>query len=386
MNRPGIFEKTLTYSIAIIISYTFLIVFLGDPAKGLIEKGITEDVLLRRNFLIKALSSGPSAADFFDASNMQFAGEWTIGTYSMATYALTNIAMFDPLTAKESSEIVANWIQYCLEEKVYAFDKAAWNENPLDEQVLNADRGHLGYYGHLNLMLGCYALLNNDGKYKELHLKISNAIAKRMAKYGHRHVETYPLETYPPDNSVAVASLKVADITIGTNYKELVNEWVQQSKQIEDKPYGLIAFQIDSVTGKPLQSCRGSHIGWNSFFMPLIDAEYAGIQFQRFKKFMLFKMPGLAAFKEYPKGNFFRIDCDTGPVIFGLGGTATGFSVAGARWSLDKRLLTDLLRTIEMFGTSVKKKNMKKYIVSPVVGDAIMLAMKTACPWRPIWK
>jgi hypothetical protein len=207
-----------------------------------------------------------------------------------------------------------------------------------------------------------------------------------MKKYPHRHIETYPGETYPPDNTVAAASLKIADMVLGTNYKIIIDEWVEQSKKIEYKPYGLIVFQIDSKSGKPLQTCRGSNVGWNSFFLPLVDEEYAKVQFKRFKRYMLARLGDFAMFKEYPRGNWFRADRDSGPVIFGLGGTATAFSVAGARWISNKDLLSSLLRSFELVAVSIKRGNTKRYVVIPVVGDAIMLAMKTACPWRPLWK
>lgn len=380
-----IVERFVKYLIGIVSGYVSLFFFLGDPGKGLLEKGISKDIISRKNFLVKTLSKGPSAADFFQSSDMQFTGEWALGTYSMATYALTNIAMLEPAAAKESSEIIAKWIEFCLDEKISAFDRIAWNENPLDEKVFKGDRGHIGYYGHLNLMLGCYALLNNDGRFKELHRKICDAITRRMTKYPHRHIETYPYETYPPDNSVSVASLKVADMTLGTSYKQLIDDWIRESKLIEIQPYGLVVFQIDSVSGQPVQTCRGSNIGWNSFFLPLIDEEYAEIQFVRFKKYMRRSFLGFSAFKEHPQGNLFVMDCDTGPVIFGLGGTATAFSVAGARWTHDKALLSGLLRSVEVIGTSISRKDKKKYIVLPVVGDAIILAMKTACRWEPLW-
>lgn len=384
MKERTILNKILIYFIVVAVGYLSLIFFLSSPGKGI--GIINEDILFRRNFLIKTLSGGPSAADLFQSIDAQFTGEWMLVTYSMAAYALTNIAMIEPQTAEESSRIIAQWIKYCLDKEVFAFDKVGWDENPLDSKVLESDRGHIGYYGHLNLMLGCYALLNNDGQFRELHQSISDAIARRMRKYPHRNVETYPFETYPADNTVAVASLRISDMTQGTDYSQLISEWIEQSKLIEMPPYGLIVFQIDSITGKPLQECRGSHIGWNSFFLPLIDEKYADIQFERFKRYMLRRIPCFSAFKEYPKGNFFRMDCDTGPVIFGIGGTATGFSVAGALWSKDERLLSELLRSIEAVGTSVTKKNMKRYILFPVVGDAIMLAMKTAGRWGPLWK
>ena len=387
IRRTLIHKKILSYLVAIAVGYLCLIFFLGDPGKDLLNTGITKDVLQRRNFLINALSQKPSAADIFEKSDMQYTGEGMLGTYAMATYALTNIAMLEPKTANESSRIIAQWIRACLKEPLFAFDKIAWlGENPLEPGILSLDRGHIGYYGHLNLMLGCYSLLNNDGQFKDLHSALSEAIARRMRKFSHRHIETYPYETYPPDNTVAAASLKIAGMALGADYKELLKQWVEESKKIEWQPYGLIVFQIESYAGKPLQTCRGSNIGWNSFFRPLVDEQYANVQFQRFKKYMLKRFPGFAAFREYPQGNLFRMDCDTGPVIFGLGGTATGFSVAGARWTKDKRLLTELLRLGELVGMSVTRHNQRRYLVAPLAGDAIMLAMKTATRWRPLWK
>ncbi len=380
------YKKILICILAICIGYTSLILSGGNPGKVLLADKPSKDVLMRRNFLVNTLSKGPSAADLFQTGDAQYAGEWTIGTYGMATYALTNIAMIKPDTALESSKIIARWIEFCIDPKIANFDEFAWNEKPLDKNVLAKDYGHIGYYAHINLMLGCYALLNNDGRFKALHREISDAIARRMLKYSHRHIETYPGETYPPDNTVAAASLRVADMTSGTDYKKIVDEWVEASKKIEQPGYGLIVFQIDINTGKPLQTFRGSNIGWNSFFMPLVDEEYAKVQFERFKKHMLFRFIGFAAFREYPHGGWFRMDRDTGPVIFGLGGTATGFSVAGAKWSRDRVLLTLLLRPFEFLGVSTVRGEQKRYLAVPVVGDAIMLAMKTACRWRPLWK
>jgi hypothetical protein len=379
-------NRIFIYAVAVAAGYFSLIFFLGDPGKGLLEGKLTRDVFFRRNFLISNLTSGPSPADFFQTGDAQYAGEWSLVTYSMAAFALTNIAMIEPQTAAESSRIIAKWIDFCVDKEFSNFDEAAWGEKSLDDKTLNKDYGHVGYYGHLNLMLGCYALLNNDGRFLELHKKLSDSIARRMSKYSHRHIETYPGETYPPDNTVAVASLSVADKTIGTDYKRLIEEWVEQSKKIEWLPYGLIVFQIDSITGEPVQTCRGSNIGWNSFFMPIIDEGYAKVQFDRLKKYMLRRYIGFAAFKEYPQGGWFRIDRDTGPVIFGLGGTATGFSVAGAKWSNDEELLNLLLRPFEFLGVSVTKNNQRRYIAVPVLADAIMLAMKTACRWRPLWE
>jgi hypothetical protein len=379
-------KRSATLVLAVLIGYGTMIFCLGDEGAQLVRQGVTGDVLLRRNFLIDNLAGNPVLADSMATGGEQFVGEWTMGTYAMATYALTNIAMLKPDTAQESGRIIAGWIRSVTRADKANFDAADWGEDPLDEVVLQGNEGHVGYYGHLNLMLGCYALLNNDGRFRELHSRISEAIARRMRKYLHRQIQTYPGETYPPDNTVAAASLRIADMTLGTNYRPLLREWLEATKQLVYPPNGLTVFKIDIATGRPLQPARGVNVGWDSFFLPIVDEEYARVQFDRFKKFEMRRFCGLAAFKEHHQGRWFRGDRDSGPVVFGLGGAATAFAIAGARRSGDAALLTQLLRAVELLGVSVTKGDQRRYLVAPVVGDAIVLAMKTAGPWRVLWR
>jgi hypothetical protein len=72
---------------------------------------------------------------------------------------------------------------------------------------------------------------------------------------------------------------------------------------------------------------------------------------------------------------------DSGPVIFGLSTSATGFAFAGARLNKDIAFLNALSFTSEVAGFSFQYKNRRRYLLSPLVGDAIMLGMKTATRW-----
>ena len=379
------YKKYLIFILAVAIGYISLVGFLGNEGNELIQKGVTADVILRKNFLVRTLGISSLPQIFSEISDPQQKGEYALVTYAMATYALTNIAMMEPRMKQEFSDSIAKWIPLVTTEDLYAFDQIAWGENPLDETVLKKDRGHIGYYGHLNLMLGAYALLNNDGKFAELHKKVTEAITLRMEKNQYRHVETYPNEVYPPDNTVAVASLRVADETSGTDHSKVINEWLEQTKKVEDPTSGLVVFQIDVQTGKPIQTYRGSNISWNSFFLPLIDQKYATEQFKKIKKKMIVQVPGFAAVREYPDLTLFGGDRDSGPVLFGLSPSATGFAVAGARNTNDGALLSSLLRSIELAGITVTKSYERHYLSAPIVSDAIMLAMKTTHSWKPLW-
>lgn len=154
-------KKIIVYVIAIVIGYTSLIYFLGNGN----YLNISDDILMRKNFLLHALNKESLSPIFSKISDSQQKGEYALVTYAMATYALTNIAIAKPEIKEEVSNAIKKWIDIVLTRDVYSFDEVAWDENPLDEATFRKDRGHIGYYGHLNLMLGAYALINSDGKF-----------------------------------------------------------------------------------------------------------------------------------------------------------------------------------------------------------------------------
>ena len=55
--------------------------------------------------------------------------------------------------------------------------------------------------------------------------------------------------------------------------------------------------------------------------------------------------------------------------------------VAGARLSKDADYLQGLLTSAEVVGGTVSARGARHYLFGPVVGEAIVLAMKTACNW-----
>ena len=58
---------------------------------------------------------------------------------------------------------------------------------------------------------------------------------------------------------------------------------------------------------------------------------------------------------------------------------------AGVIRAHDSKLASSMLRLVDLGGGSVTDRDERRYLTFPVVGDAIILAMKTACPWRPLW-
>jgi hypothetical protein len=167
------------------------------------------------------------------------------------------------------------------------------------------------------------------------------------------------------------------------DHRTLIAEWVAYTRaHLLDPTTGLIVFGVDEATGAPLQRGRGSAAGWASFFLPMIDLAFAREQWARAREHLAGRVGPFAGLREYhpddPSAG--PGDIDSGPVVV-WGVSATGFAMAGARRHGDARLLGGLMSLSELFGISVDEGDERRYRAAPLLGEAILLCMKTARPW-----
>ncbi|HEY3356665.1 MAG TPA: hypothetical protein VGQ83_25670 [Polyangia bacterium] len=352
-----------------------------DPAR-LLAGGERRDLETRQAYLLQRLTSGADVAGGMAApDDGLFRGEWLIVALSMTAAASTSMAFDAPATAPAARTAVAALIAQALTPAARAFDAGRWREDPID--TLAGRHGHAGYLGHVGLMLGAHALLGGgDARLDALHDRIVAALARRMAAAPAAHLETYPGEIYAMDNTVVAAALAVHQLAGRGDHRAVLRRFVAETRaRLLDPATGLIAFRLDAA-GRPVQSGRGSGAGWNSFYLPFVDGDLAAEQWARLREHLVVELPlGGAAVREYPRGTTGRGDVDSGPVILGLSPSGTGFAVAGARHAGDARLVGRLLTTAEVVGGTVQWGGRRRYLVAPLVGDAILLAMKTARPW-----
>jgi hypothetical protein len=208
------------------------------------------------------------------------------------------------------------------------------------------------------------------------------ALVRRVLAAPSAHLETYPGETYAMDNTVVQAALALHQRAGRGDHRAAIGRWLDHTRRhLLDPATGLICFALDAE-GRPAQRSRGSGAGWNSFFLPFVDEAFAAEQFAALKAHLVRDLPfGGAGVREFPAGVAGAGDVDSGPVLFGISTSGTGFAVAGARHARDARLLGRLLTTAEIVGHTVQWRGQRRYLFAPLVGDAIMLAMKTARPW-----
>ncbi len=301
-----------------------------------------------------------------------FDGEWLLVEHSFSIAAATNLAFRHPEQADGRRAEVKRWVESMLKDDVRAFDHAQWHEDALSS--LEGGNGHVGYLGHLSWSLGASCLIGNEEH--PLAQPVAQALRRRFDASPTALIETYPAETYVPDNFVAIAGLSLLDRCRGeSNFRDTIARFLEVMRRERlDPKTGVLVFA-------PGQMGRGSGAAWMAYFLTFIDEDFARAQTSAlFRQFGVELPFGGFAIREWPRGVDRGGDVDSGPLVFGLSPAATGFALAGAAHFSNTERLKALLIPAEAVGTTIGLGH-RRYLLAPLVGDAIVLATRTATPW-----
>lgn len=358
------------------------IVYFAPSTEDLAAGAARRDLLARRDYLLSRVlnpSFGPESSP--QLLSPAFKEEWAIGTLSMVGAALANLSFEYPETLVEHRSALRQLIERMLEPDIREYERRYWGEDALE--TLAGENGHIGYLGHLNLLLGLYRMLGGGNEHEAMHRQISDALARRMRNSRSFYLETFPNQIYIPDNMVVAVSLSLYDKAYGSSrYLRELDAWQEHTRQkLLDAPTGMIVPWLDG-SGEPQGRPRGSYLTWNIFYLMQVDRSFAHQQAQLVRRLLVGKLPfGACGVREYLRGVSGKGDIDSGPVIFGLSTSGTGFGLAAAKILEDLGLQKCLLRTAEIVGSTVEWESSRSYLLAPLIGDAIMLAMRTARTW-----
>lgn len=302
-----------------------------------------------------------------------FDGEWRLGVLSTSSIAATNLAMRDPSRRAENARLVSQWARLLASDEVRAYDTKQWGADALE--TLARSEAHAGYLGHVLLAMDAACLLGGE-RDEQLHRAIVDSLARRIATAPEGLIETYPGEIYVPDNVVVMAGIMQFDVCEGrAEHAAVYERWerLMRARWI-DEDNGLLVFA-------PGQPARGSGAAWNSFFLPLVNEQFAAEQSPRmWRTFGDSALAGwLGGIDEAKPGDLRGGDVDSGPLILGVSPSATGFALADATLR-DRPERDAILHTAELVGFTWGGQ----YVFSPLVGDAITLAARTMTRWRKL--
>jgi hypothetical protein len=345
----------------------------GRPAAALYasERGAEERLAAE----VSAHVTSGVAASAFHTGSARFDGEWAFGTYSMAALGLGQAALSHPELRDAYVPVLERCAERLVSPETNAFGTEAWGKSGFDG--LPGGEGH-GYLGYANLALSMLRLLAPGTRFAAVHDRLTEALARRLAAAPHGLFETYPGEAYPSDMSMVAGSIALHDCATGAPERPWLAAWRATFARRWIDPASGLAYQAAiASTGEPGGPPRASGTALAAYALSFVDRDLSARLFEGLRRAQT-GLFGFGAVREYAAGHEGAGDIDSGPVVLGVGVSATGFSLSAAKLHGDEAMFTALYRTADLFGVPVDRPSGRRFLSGGPLGNAILLAMTTA--------
>lgn len=379
--------RVLAVMLALLVVRVVWHFFLRDDAHALVEGRAEAELVARRDYLTAHIDD---AAHALSPKDTQFAGEWSIVTLSMTALAAANIGFEHSGTVPADLEVVTRCAELGRRKESRVFDSSRWGDDPIDG--MNGASSHLGYLGELGVILEAYRLLG--GREADVLALEASVIAALETKFGHATrglIPTYPDETYVADNAVALAAIALSDLGRGARVSgsgatgkgkhaallaSLIATW---RANLIDSKTGVLVFGDGGTVARNV--ARGSGAAFSIMMLGWVDEAFAKEQATALAAHFDARVFGLfSAICEFESCSGSG-DVDSGPLVRGSSPSGTGFAIALAKRAGDAERLDRLLSTAEWAGLGFSWGGKKRYVLAPLVGDAVVLAGKSARAW-----
>jgi hypothetical protein len=269
-------------------------------------------------------------------------------------------------------------------EALLAKIKTMEDQQPYSVNANIKPKGGIILAGHTNLLRAGYVLIGgqNSQIIEEFHrgsASLSDAFLAGKVPFP----ECYPGYTWAEDAIFALESLRLHDVLFKSDYSKARSAWLSWMKNHLDSDSQMMVTQIDPQTGQIIDGPRGCALSWALAFLPQIDPEFSRLQFDRFRNHWFIPFLGMLGIQEWYKGKQLPTQFPAGPVVFGLGGAASGIGIATCRANGDYVSWHLLLRSLETLGFPLWTPAGEKYYFwgHCLLADVLALWGKTICRW-----
>ena len=301
----------------------------------------------------------------------RFDGEWRTGTCVMSTIGLSELARRVPARASELQRGARACLKILDDPATTAFVRDAWGADGGHD--LDHPGGHawLGYHA---VALGTYLrAFPDDAELATRGRAIHRALVRRTTGRPVHRVETYPGETYPPDLAMVAAGMAMLQPD-DPHVDVFLDQWEAASV---DPATGLLRQALSPTDGSVRDGPRGSGTALAAWGVGLVDRERGARLWGAARARLWRGAVGFGALREHPAGGAGHMDIDSGPVVFGLSLSATGFGIGAARAHGDRGAFVRLHRTAWLFGAPSRSGTRRRWVGGGAIGDAILLAMES---------
>lgn len=225
------------------------------------------------------------------------------------------------------------------------------------------------YLATLNTALGYYALATGDDHYANLQRSITALLINTMRELKGRPLASYPDCTWYFDTIMALVSCGMADYFQGhAEAAPLLRQHLEwRAAHATHAPTGLPA-----AYGRGLP--RGCDLTMQICLLDLVAPETAREMYRRLVRHFWMERGELGGFAEWPVGTKqaeWGGDIDSGPIILGMGLTATGMGIGLVRGYGDEAKLATLARELRAVPAAVQLAEITGSTIGRLIGGTI---------------
>lgn len=233
------------------------------------------------------------------------------------------------------------------------------------------------YSGWRNYLLAQKLSLIKPSKRDSAEIRLFESqcdlIANGLFADGTPFPESYAGMAWPADGASAVAALAIHDKILTPRYQKTIETWVRKVKNGLD-PNGLIPHEWDPLKNEIAGHARGSSQSLILIFLHDIDSAFGRQQFEIYKQKFLAYRWGLPGIREYPETIQGGEDVDSGPIVFGIGGSASVVAEKTMALYGEQAIAIGLRNSIEGFACGIKSGDEKKFLFGKwPVADAFIV-------------
>lgn len=189
------------------------------------------------------------------------------------------------------------------------------------------------YLSHLSIVLSMYQEQTGKKTYLDTNKRISRFLSNKTLESQKKHVRSFrnSQDRYPADQAAILYSLFLFDKENGEQISlKPIEEWFKfMENEGKDPKTGLPVSEVGGTkTGKYPRGCA---LSWTVRYMHEFAPKEASTLWEHYKEHFKENYGVFAGFREWPKGFNGPMTVDTGPIILGLGTSATVLGMFAAK-------------------------------------------------------
>lgn len=314
--------------------------------------------------------------------------EWDFMGRTFLVLALANMSLREPAEKERCLEAIDRIVAETLaieREKGFIFFLMPYGQNR--DAFVEQPARSIFVDGEIALMLGARRLVEEKPEYGPLLAERVKFIEERMRRGPVLCAESYPDECWMFCNTAALAALRLSDALDGTDHSALFRDWLAAARKSLVEPKTGMLISSFNLGGQVMDGPEGSSIWMAAHCLQLVDPEFAADQYARARRELGRDALGFAYAREWPAAVPGRTDVDSGPVVPGLGASASasGLGMMAAASFGDGEYFRKLAAALELAGFPQERDGGLRYAASNQLGDSVVLYSMTLGPlWRKV--